>query len=36
MDEEELKIHRETFQLIQRNLPFAQANEATIEDEDDD
>jgi hypothetical protein len=36
MDEEELKIHRETLQLIQIDLQFAQANEAAIEGEDDE
>jgi hypothetical protein len=33
MNEEELKIYRETLQIIQRDLQFAQANEAVIEDE---
>jgi sugar/nucleoside kinase (ribokinase family) len=32
MNEEELKIYRETLQIIQRDLQFAQANEAVIED----
>jgi hypothetical protein len=36
MDKEELKIHHEALQLIQRYLQFAQANEATIQDEDDE
>jgi hypothetical protein len=35
MDEEELKIHCETLQLIKRELQFVQANEAAVEDEDD-
>jgi hypothetical protein len=35
MDEEELQIHRYTLQIIQRDLQFAQANEETIDDEDD-
>jgi hypothetical protein len=35
MDDEELKIHHETLQLILRDLKFAQVNEAAIEDEDD-
>jgi hypothetical protein len=36
MDMEELKVHRETLQLIQKDLQFTQANEAVIEDEDDE
>jgi hypothetical protein len=35
MNEEELKIHYEAFQLIQRDLQFTQTNETTVEDEDD-
>jgi hypothetical protein len=36
MNKEELKIHREVLQLIQRDLQFAQTNETTVEDEDDE
>jgi hypothetical protein len=36
MDGDELKIHREALYLIQRYLQFAQANEAAVEDEDDE
>jgi hypothetical protein len=36
MDEEELKIHRKALQLIQKDLQFAQANKAAVEDEDDE
>jgi hypothetical protein len=36
MDEKELKIHRETLQLIQRDLQFSQAKEVAVEDEDDE
>jgi hypothetical protein len=36
MDEEELKIHCEVFHLIQRDLQFAQGNEAAVEDGDDE
>jgi hypothetical protein len=35
MDEEELKLHREALQLIQRDSQFAQANEVAVEDKDD-
>jgi hypothetical protein len=33
MDDEELKIHHEALQLIQRDLQFVQTNEAAVEDE---
>jgi hypothetical protein len=36
MDDEELKIHREAIQLIQRDLQFVQANEVVVENEDDE
>jgi hypothetical protein len=36
MDEKELKIHRETLQLIQKDLQFSQAKEVAVEDEDDE
>jgi hypothetical protein len=36
MDEEELKIYREVPHLIQRYIQFDQANEATVQDEDDE
>jgi hypothetical protein len=35
MDEEEVQTHREAFRLIQKDLQFTQANEAAVEDEDD-
>jgi hypothetical protein len=35
MDDEELKIHCEALQLIQRDLQFAQENEVAVEDEDE-
>jgi hypothetical protein len=35
MDYEELKIHYEALQLIQRDLQFAQENEMAVEDEDE-
>jgi hypothetical protein len=34
MDKEELRILRKALQLIQRDLQFIKANEATVEDED--
>jgi hypothetical protein len=36
MNEKELNIHHDALQLIQRDLQFAQANEAAIKDEDDE
>jgi hypothetical protein len=36
MDDEELKIHREAIQLIQRDLQFVQANEVVVENEDNE
>jgi hypothetical protein len=36
MHEEELETHREAVRLIQRDLQFAQRNEADVEDEDDE
>jgi hypothetical protein len=36
MDEEELQIHREALRLIQKDLKFTQANEAVVEDDDDE
>jgi hypothetical protein len=34
MDEEEIQTHCEALKLIQKDLQFAQGNEAIIEDED--
>jgi hypothetical protein len=36
MDNEELKIHRATLQLIQKDLQFIQANEVAVKGEDDE
>jgi hypothetical protein len=33
-DDDELNIHRVVLQLIQRDLQFAQTNEATVEDDE--
>jgi hypothetical protein len=35
MGEEELQNHRELLKLIEKDLHFAQANGAIVEDEDD-
>jgi hypothetical protein len=36
MDEEESHTHHEAHKLIQKDHQFAQANEAAVEDEDDE
>jgi hypothetical protein len=36
MDKEELVTHRKALRLIQKDLQFAQRNEAEVEDEDDE
>jgi hypothetical protein len=36
MHEEELQNHREALKLIEKDLQFTQANEAAVEDENDE
>jgi hypothetical protein len=35
MDKQELQNHSETLKLIEKDLHFAQTNEAVVEDEND-